>query len=81
MSRRDRRARNPLFAKCWFGDDVIVLCVRWYLLFKLSYRDLSAIMSEFDVAVAPCTILRWVIRYSEDFVQRCSLFERPIGRS
>jgi transposase-like protein len=36
-----RFARHPLFRQRWFTDDVIVTCVRWYLRFKLSYRDLS----------------------------------------
>ena len=81
MPRPRRKVRNPLFAKRWFSDDVIMLCVRWYLRFKLSYRDLSAIMGELGVLVAPCTILRWVIRYAEEFAKRWSRFERPVGRS
>ena len=38
--------RNPLFAGCWFEDDIILLCLRWYFRFKLSYRDLVAILGE-----------------------------------
>jgi transposase-like protein len=34
-------AENPLFAKRWFSDDVIVTGVRWYLRFRLSYRDVA----------------------------------------
>jgi transposase-like protein len=37
------------------------------LRFKLSYRDLAQIMDELGVSVVPCTILRWVIRYSVEF--------------
>src|SRR5438270_12647689 len=33
------------------------------------------------VAVAPSTILRWVIRYTEDFVRRSDTFELIVGRS
>ena len=33
--------RHPLFCHRWFADDVIITCVRWYLRFKLSYRDLA----------------------------------------
>ena len=32
---------------------MIVLCVRWYLRFKLSYRDLAQIMGQLGVLVAP----------------------------
>ena len=42
--------------------EIIVLCVRWYVSYKLSYRDLVAIMAERNVDVAHSTILRWVQR-------------------
>ena len=35
-----------LFAGRWFEDDIILLCLRWYFRFKLSYRDLVAILGE-----------------------------------
>jgi transposase-like protein len=55
MPQPRRINRNPLFAKRWFGDDVIIRGVSWYLQFKLSYRDLAQIMGELGVCVAPCT--------------------------
>jgi len=79
--RKRRQGRNPLFAKRWFPDDVIVTCVRWYLRFRLSYRDLASIAAELGVSVAPSTILRWVVRYTEEFVRRWEPFELGIGRS
>ena len=81
MLRRRRKARNPLFAKRWFSDDVIIRCVSWYLRFKLSYRDLAQIMAELGICVAPCTILRWVIRYSIDFAECWQPHEKAVGRS
>src|SRR4051812_27497145 len=47
-------------------EDVIVTCVRWYLRFRLRYRDLASIAAELGIAVAPSTILRWVVRYTEE---------------
>jgi hypothetical protein len=35
MARNRHRARNPLFRKRWFSDDVILVSVSWYLRFKL----------------------------------------------
>jgi len=64
---RRRPPRNPLFSRRRFEDNVIIRCVRWYLRFKLSYRDLAEIAGELGVSVAPGTILRWVVRYSEEF--------------
>ena len=64
-----------------FTDEVIIQCVRWYLRFKLSYRDLSRIMYELGIAVAPCTILRWVVRYSVELSKWCRQYQKPVGRS
>jgi transposase-like protein len=57
--------RNPLFRRRRFADDVIILCVRWYLRFKLSYRDMAEIAKQLGVLVAPSTIPRWVVRYAK----------------
>jgi transposase-like protein len=64
-----------------FEDYVIVLCVRWYLRFKLSYRDMAQIAWELGVSVSPCTILRWVVRYAEELATRWLAFEQRVGRS
>lgn len=78
---RRRIARNPLFSGRRFADEVVTLCVRWYLRFKLSYRDVAEIAWEMGILVAPSTILRWVIRYAEEFARRWRPFERPVGGS
>ena len=78
---RRQYSRNPLFHRRRFADDVIVWCVRWYLRFKVSYREMTEIARELGVLVAPCTILRWVVRYSEAFSRLWQRFERPLGRS
>ena len=78
---KQRACRNPLFAKRWLSDGVIILCVRWYLRFRLSYRDLASIAAELGIAVAPSTILRWVVRYTGEFISRWDPFELTVGRS
>jgi transposase-like protein len=70
-----------LFAKRWFPDDVIILCVRLYLRFPVSYREMAEIAWELGVAVAPSTILRWVVRYATEFERCWRSFEQPAGRS
>jgi transposase-like protein len=79
--RRRRTPRNPLFNRRRFADDVVTLCVRWYLRFKLSYREMAEIAWELGVLVSPSTILRWVIRYAEEFARRWHPFRRRIGVS
>ena len=59
-----------LFKGRHFDREIIVLCVRWYLSFKLSSRDLVQIMSERGIALAHTTILRWVQRYVPEFEKR-----------
>jgi transposase-like protein len=80
MARR-HSPRHPLFRQRWFADDIIITCVRWYLRFKLSYRDLAELVRELGVCVAPSTILRWVVRYVPEFEKCWQAYERPVGDS
>ena len=57
------------------------MCVRWYLRFKLSLRDLVEMMAERGLPLAHTTIMRWVQRYAPEFVKRWNQFGRPVGRS
>jgi transposase, IS6 family len=43
---------------------VIILAVRWYLRFGLSYRDVEELLSERAVEVDQLTIYRWVLRFT-----------------
>jgi transposase-like protein len=52
------------FAGFRFPPDVIVLAVRWYLRFGLSYRDVEELLTERGVQVDHVTIYRWVQRFT-----------------
>lgn len=39
-------SKSDLFKGRHFEQEIIVLCVRWYLRYKLSYRDLVEMMVE-----------------------------------
>ena len=41
-----------------FQAEMILLCVRWYLLYPLSYRDLEEIMRERGLHIDHTTIYR-----------------------
>jgi transposase-like protein len=41
-----------------FDREVILLCVRWYLSYKLSSRDLVEMMNERGLVLAHTTILK-----------------------
>lgn len=51
--------------------EIILLCVRWYLRYALSYRDLEEIMLERGLPVDHTTIYRWVQCYAPELEKRC----------
>src|SRR5512135_1123736 len=62
--------QNP-FKWRHFEAEIILLCVRWYLRYSLSYRDLEEMMLERGLQVDHTTIYRWVQRYAPELEQRC----------
>ena len=72
---------QELFKGRHFDQEIIVLCVRWYLTFKLSSRDLVQIMAERGISLTHTTILRWVQHYVPEFEKRWSRYARPVGDS
>jgi len=75
------KSPDELFSGRHFNLDVIILCVRWYLRYKLSLRDLVEMMAERGLSLAHTTILRWVKRYTPEFVKRWDRFGTPAGAS
>jgi len=62
---------ESLFKWRHFEAEIILLCVRWYLRYALSYRDLEEIMAERGLSVDHTTIYRWVQRYAPELEKRC----------
>lgn len=54
-----------------FQAEIILLCVRWYLRYPLSYRQLEEMMVERGLHVDHTTIYRWVQHYAPQLEQRC----------
>jgi hypothetical protein len=65
-------ARDVMYRRRAFDSEVIDLCVRWYITYRLSYRDLVEMMAERGIRVAHTTILRWVLRYVPEYAARRS---------
>src|SRR5258708_2688507 len=68
--------QNP-FKWRHFQADIILLCVRWYLRYALSYRDLEEIMLERGLHVDHTTIYRWVQQYAPELEKRCRPYLKP----
>jgi putative transposase len=66
------------FKGAYFPHDIILMGVRWYVAYPLSYRHVEELMGERGVSVDHATIQRWVVKYSplleEVFHQR----KRPV---
>jgi putative transposase len=64
-----------------FPIDVILVCIRWYAAYPLSYRHLKEIMEERGVAVDHSSINRWAIRFLPLIEKMARKHKRPIGGS
>jgi IS6 family transposase len=53
-----------------FEPTIILLCVRWYRRYQLSYRDLEEMMRERGLPVDHTTLFRWVQRYAPEINKR-----------
>jgi transposase-like protein len=53
-----------------YEPTIILLCVRWYCRYQLSYRDVEEMMHERGLNVDHSTIFRWVQRYAPEINKR-----------
>ena len=53
-----------------FDQSVILLCIRWYLAYGLSLRDLREMMAERGISVDHSTIHRWVVHFAPLLMER-----------
>jgi transposase-like protein len=74
---------NPKHPFKWrhFQADIILLCVRWYLRYPLSYRNLEEMMLERGLEVDHSTVYRWVQAYAPELDQRCRTYLKPTNDS
>jgi len=61
--------------------DVILLCVRWYVAYSLSLRNLEEMMAERGFEVDHSTVHRWVIKLVPLFEKAFRKHKRPVGKS
>ncbi len=64
-----------------FQAEIILLNVRWYCRYPLSYRNLEEMMRERGLNVDHSTINRWVLHYGPDLDQRCRPHLKPTNDS
>ena len=76
---RPVRQSSSAFAGFQFPPEVILLAVRWYLRYGLSYRDLEELMAERGIEVDHVTVYRWVQRFTPLIIDAARPCRQPIG--
>ncbi|MEZ5784673.1 MAG: IS6 family transposase [Rhizobiaceae bacterium] len=61
-----------------FDRSIILLCVRWYLAYNLSLRDLEEMMAERGIHVDHSTVHRWVVHFAPLLLERFNRRKRPV---
>lgn len=64
-----------------FEPPIVLLCVRWYCRYQLSYRDREEMMRERGLSVDHVTIFRWVQRYAPEINKRMRPYLKMSGIS
>ncbi|MBD1847526.1 IS6 family transposase [Cyanobacteria bacterium FACHB-63] len=72
---------DTLFKWHHFLPEIILLNVRWYCRYSLSYRDLEEMMQERGVAVDHSTLNRWVLKFAPELDKRIRSFLKPTNDS
>lgn len=76
---RFRCPESESFAGYRFPPEVILLAVRWYLRYGLSYRDVEELLAERGVEVDHVTIYRWVQRFTPLLIDAARPCRHAVG--
>jgi putative transposase len=66
------------FKGAHFPQDIILMGVRWYVAYPLSYRHVEELMEERGVPIDHATIQRWVVKYSPQLEEAFHRRKRPV---
>lgn len=64
-----------------FDKDIILMSVRWYVAYSLSYRDIEELLLERNINIDHSTINRWVIKYSPQLLKAFKKNKKRVGCS
>jgi transposase, IS6 family len=82
ISRRSRpvpAVPSSAFAGFRFPPEIIVLALRWYLRYGLSYRDVEELLAERGIEVDHVTVYRWVQRFTPLLADAARPCRRAVG--
>ena len=64
-----------------FPKEIVLVCIRWYAAYALSYRNREEMMEERGVSVDHSTVNRWAIRFLPLLEKVFRKIKRPVGGS
>ena len=70
---------RKIFKRLHYPVDVIAQCIRWYLAYALSLRDLEEMMAERGILVDHSTLYRWIIRLTPLLSKAFRRYKRAVG--
>jgi transposase, IS6 family len=71
--------QSSAFVRFRFPPEIIVLAIRWYLRYGLSYRDVEELLGERGIDVDHVTIYRWVQRFTPLLADAAGPCRHPVG--
>jgi putative transposase len=69
------------FKGCHFPKEVVLMGIRWYVSYPLSYRHVEELMEERGIALDHTTVNRWVVKYSPALEANFRKHKKPVGKS
>lgn len=69
------------FKGCHFPEDVVLMGIRWYVSYPLSYRHVEELMEERGIKLDHATVNRWVVKYSPALEANFRKYKHPVGKS
>ncbi|TXT35128.1 MAG: integrase catalytic region [Comamonadaceae bacterium] len=64
-----------------FPKEIILLCIRWYAAYPLSYRNMEEMMQERGVYVDHSSVSRWAVKFLPMLEKIFRKHKRPVGVS
>src|SRR5262252_11117793 len=77
-AQRGRATMAISFKGAHFPPDIILMGVRWYVAYPLSYRHVEELLEERGVPIDHATIQRWVVKYSPLLEEAFHRRKRPV---
>jgi putative transposase len=70
-----------VFKRLRYPFNMMLMCVRWYVAYGLSVRNLEEMMAERGIGVDHSTVYRWAIKLLPILRKAFRRPKRPVGKS